>query len=82
MGAKLTGRTDDVSISDMKDGDVGEITQWPNCCSKPGDIIQRYRETIIVIGESGGSAYTTILNNPQPKARCRILSKGDTITLT
>lgn len=51
-------------LADMKDGDVAEILSWHSEDLRPGDVIQRYKDVIIAIGEPMGRAYTTLLTTP------------------
>lgn len=38
-------------LADMKDGDVAEILSWHSEDLRPGDVVQRYKDIIIPIGE-------------------------------
>lgn len=72
-------------LADMQDGDVAEILHWHNTEMKPGDVIQRYGDIIILIGHPKGRAYSALFN-PQVSKVCqsnkvRILQKGTLIEL-
>lgn len=41
-------------LADMKDGDVAEILSWHSEDLRPGDVVQRYKDIIIPIGEPMG----------------------------
>lgn len=51
-------------LADMKDGDVAEILNWHSEDLRPEDVVQRYKDIIIPIGEPMGRAYTTLLAAP------------------
>lgn len=69
-------------LADMKDGDVAEILSWHSEDLRPGDVVQRYKDIIIPIGEP---AYTTLLAAPISAVcfsnKVKILSKGTLIKL-
>lgn len=62
-------------LADMKD--VAEILSWHSEDLRPGDVVQRYKDIIIPIGEP---AYTTLLAAPISAVcfsnKVKILSKG------
>lgn len=72
-------------LANMKDGDVAEILNWHSEDLKPGDVIQRYRDAIILIGEPMGKSYTTLLTAPISTVcfsnKVKILPKGTLIEL-
>ena len=72
-----------VPIIEMKDGDLGEILMWDNnsASAHRGQVVQRYKDTIIFLGEYSGKAYSTVLGKPNEGSRVRILKPGDTIQI-
>lgn len=52
-----------VSLGDMQDGDLAEIVKWHSDRRKPGDLIMRHKDMIIVLGEPCGESYTSVLES-------------------
>lgn len=61
------------------------IPSWHSEDLRPGDVVQRYKDIIIPIGEPMGRAYTTLLAAPISAVcfsnKVKILSKGTLIKL-
>ena len=72
--------SNDISIDNLKDGDMAAITQHP-IPSMINSVVQRYGNTLIVLGMYSGKSYPTIYTSPNPKIRCRKLKEGDKICL-
>ena len=45
----------------MKDGQVGIVTKWGSDDMMEGEIVQRYKDGIIMIGKPSGECYDSIL---------------------
>lgn len=72
-------------LLDMKDGDMAEVVNWHDTELEPGDIIQRYGDIIIPVGQPKGKSYSNLFNPPVSKVcqsnKVRILQKGTLIEL-
>lgn len=67
----------DVSISEMKDGDIGIITKWADSKTVISTIVQRCGGSIIALGEHSEESYPTALNSSDiDSLRVRILPEG------
>ena len=81
MATVVTVNDEQISVWDMKDGQVAEIIEW-HSPSAIGQVIQRYDDKIIFIGQTWGKAYDTLLQTKdQGKNIVRILPKGSKIVL-
>lgn len=79
-GAKLkTEKTTDIPVYNLKDGQLAVITSWAICPSKRGEVVQRYRNTLITVGKDSGRAYPTVLENLDEDYRVRVLEPGELI---
>ena len=58
--SKIINRSE-VHISNMKDGDIAVVMRWHDAHLKQGDLIQRFRNTIMPIGKSSDYSYSTLL---------------------
>lgn len=68
--------TDDVCVNDMKDGDIGIITEW-SISGYTGRVIQRYKDILITLGKNSGQAFTSVINSDiSYKCMVRVLPKG------
>lgn len=77
--APITG---DIHI--MKDGDVAEILKWHDPDVSIGSVIQRYGNSVVLIGEGHGKGYPNIFecdSKVLSKIEVKILPKGSTIVL-
>jgi hypothetical protein len=80
VGAKLIGeRCLAIPVCEMKDGQVGVITEWVGLSKYLGIIVQRYEDTIIPIGRNSEASW---LLRATSGCRVRILKPGETIEIT
>lgn len=82
MNVRLVEKSGDRSIpvSEMKDGDVGIITEWVYP-SAAGTIIQRYDKVLIALGRYSGCCWPNILSSDSKSCRVRVLEKGETLVI-
>jgi len=76
---KLKEESEGIRVDKMKDGDIGVITAWGCNKSYLGQVVQRYRDTLIVIGtaeQHNWNIYDT------PDYRVKLLKKGDKLVVT
>ena len=50
----------DTSVVDMEDGQVAIITRWENGTHHVGEIVQRYKTSLVKIGAGQGSSWPNI----------------------
>lgn len=81
MKVKLHNNND-VTIPEMKDGEIGVITQWYGTARYDGQIVQMYRgsklcnkDILIVIGGTAGDCWT-LFDGVGADCRVRILPPG------
>ena len=75
--AKVISKTPQVvSLSSMKDGDIAEIVKWHSDYRKPGDLIMRHKDMIIVLGEPCGESYISVLETECAEKDKVIILKG------
>lgn len=80
--AKVVSKTPQVvSLGDMKDGDIAEIVKWHSDRNKPGDLIMRHRNMIIVIGKPSNASYASILETECAEKNKVIILKDGQITI-
>jgi hypothetical protein len=78
---KLKNTNKVIKASEMKDGQIGVIHEH-NCPDYLGRIVQRYKNILIVIGESSGHAFTSLLGSSAAEGvKIRLLEAGDTIEI-
>lgn len=66
-----------VSLGDMEDGDMAEVVKWHRVDLKPGDLIMRHKDMIIVLGEPCGESYTSILETECAEENKVIILEGE-----
>jgi hypothetical protein len=83
MPIKLLEETNgDANIAEMEDGDIAIITKWDNPHDHCGEIVQRYKDDLISLGEPWGQSWSPFFTHTIPIAcRVRILPKGTTFIL-
>ena len=80
---KLTSNENDsVCVSEMKDGDIAVVTSW-QISSYIGEIVQRYRDFLLVLGADSGKGWNEYFLNPNISLhnQIRILKKGETLVV-
>jgi hypothetical protein len=61
-------------VSKMKDGDIAVIRQWPGVEDYNGRIVQRYRDTLVCLGEPSGQSWVPTID--KLKGKVEILKSG------
>lgn len=82
--AKVVKNSDIVPLYCMKDGDLAEVVNNDNVQIEEGTVIQRYENTIILVGKPSGYAYLGLLGSSREgtsNVRVKILPKGTLIRL-
>jgi len=70
----LNETTNDIYVGELKDGQIGIITEWGRHTQYIGRIIQRYKDSLVVLGEQSENGWYSIpIDNDY---RVRILPKG------
>jgi hypothetical protein len=79
---KLKSTNKVIKASEMRDGQIGVIHEH-SCPDYFGRIVQRYRDTLIVIGESSGYSFPSLLGSSAAAegVKIRLLEAGDTIEI-
>ena len=85
----VEGKQTDITVSEMKDGDVAVITHWTNSVVAKkdhyvGTIVQRFYNDLIHLGCPGESCWTGFFDNTTINSgiyRVRLLTSEDTITV-
>lgn len=72
----------DISVHDMKDGEIAVITLWP-CRSYIGDIVQRLGKELILLGKGRESSWPDVFedNRRWEDYRVRVLEKGEELVV-
>lgn len=83
MSVKLTNQIiEDISVYEMKDGQIAVITKWGGSPYYIGRIVQRYGNNLITIGMDCGRTWPGLFNEkPDSELRVRLLKPGETITI-
>ena len=83
MSVKLTNQNAvDISVYEMKDGQIAVITNWEYIPEYVGRIVQRYGNSLISIGMDCGKTWPGCFNEkPDNAYRVRLLKPGETITI-
>lgn len=86
MGCKVVReeKLEGIPVSEMKCGELGEVVLWycSRAISPVGQIVQRYKDIIIVVGECGDDAYPDVLSSESPEQhRVRLLNPLETIQI-
>lgn len=69
-----------VPMSEMRDGHLAEIIEWPDEPSRIGQVIQHGRGThLVVLGEPSDAHF--VADADRKTCRVRILHPGDTIRI-
>lgn len=83
MSVKLTNQiVEDISVYEMKDGQIAVITYWSGSPEYISRIVQRYGNSLITIGMKCGYVWTNLFDHePDNAHRVRLLKPGETITI-
>jgi hypothetical protein len=68
----VTEQRNDIPVRNMKNGQIGVITQWSYCPQHIGTIIQMHHDNLVILGSYDGWSPTPKTEN----TRVRILPKG------
>lgn len=74
----------DISINDMRDGQIGVITRWGNHDEYLGRVVQRYGDSLITLGQCYGRGFYRpigIESANEGKLRVQILENGTLLRL-
>lgn len=77
----VNNNNDSIPVFDMKDGQIGIVTEWGNNNDIVGRIIQRYNDILISLGKLSGSSFPYALKTYDDTLRVRILQKGEQIEI-
>ena len=77
---ELTTKTDNtIPVRELKDGQIGVITEWRNFPENKGMVVQRYKNSIITLGGVSGKTWSPI---PEYNlTRVRVLAEGETLVI-
>ena len=83
MSVKLTNQiVEDISVFEMKDGQIAVITNWGGSSYYNGKVIQRYGSSLITIGMDCRNGWPMLYNGlPDSAYRVRLLKPGEAITI-
>lgn len=77
---------DDIHFSQMKDGQVGSITQWSVHKDFVGRVVQRYKNSLISLGMAEGNCwqdiFTETANLNNNSLRVRLLKNGEKLVVS
>jgi len=78
---ELTNKTDNtIPVMELKDGQIAVITEWGNDNHEyDGQIVQRWNDNLIQIGEDSGESWTSLPNSDD--CRVRVLEDGETLVI-
>jgi hypothetical protein len=78
---ELTNKTDNtIPVRELKDGQIAVITEWCNDNHEyDGQIVQRWNDNLIHIGEGSGESWTSLPNSDE--CRVRVLADGETLVI-
>lgn len=74
-------KSSDIRLLDMKCGQIAVVTQWDTDVSVVGEVVQRYKDSMIILGTSAGECYPSIFIAEHVTHRVRILDKGTQIEI-
>lgn len=83
MPVKLNYGSSVISPSEMKDGDLGVITNWGDT-RHVGTVVQRYNNYLVAIGKHFNQSWTDVkalTKEVYPNCLVRLLTPGETITI-
>ena len=83
MSVKLVDQNNPttINIHDMKDGDIGEIVDWPvrGCI---GRVVQRYKDYLLTVGQESGNGWGKIFSTSRDEGRIiRLLQPGEMLEI-
>ena len=83
MGVKLRKEEQKpgICVYDMKDGDIGEIVDWP-IEQYIGRIVQRYKNCLLIVGQDSRKGWSEIFDRPHDNhCRIRLLQPGEMLEI-
>lgn len=72
---------DSIPVYDMKDGQIGVITEWGCSTDEIGWVVQRCYKDIIVIGRDRGFVFRKLCTLNNAGLRVRLLKRGELIEI-
>ena len=85
MGVQIIQNiTDDISLFDLKDGEIAIITKWHGEIQHLNEIVQRYKNSLIAIGKGSGNSWSNIFNSTLPDGlyKVKVLPVGTEFIIT
>lgn len=78
MSVNLKNKNQDNSIPvhEMKDGQIGVITDWDGSTYNNGKVVQRYGLDLIQLGKPSGDSWRQVIINKIVGCKVRILANG------
>lgn len=76
---KLQSEITDIPVREMKDGEIGIITQWVELIQHIGNIVQRHGDKLIRLQKGTLDSWDAI--STKDECRVRILQKGETLII-
>jgi hypothetical protein len=85
MSVKLVEREakPGICVNDMKDGQIAEVVMWNGSVVITGDIVQRWKDDLAILGEDSGESesYGSVFGRRREDLRVRLLEPGETIEI-
>lgn len=73
----LSSVMEDIPVAEMQCGQIGVITKWDAPITPTGKVVQRFKNSLIVLGEYHGSSYSDVHDPAQyPGCYVRLLPPG------
>ena len=85
MAIKVVSEMNSIKVKDMKDGDIGVITNWGHEPEYVGKVVQRYYSTLITVGAPGGQSWSDFYahtDNISDNLTVTILRPGTMLEIT
>ena len=71
-----------INVHELKDGQIAEITNYPQNGKYENAIVQRYGNILICVGRNEGHSFTTLLTaSPPINCKIRVLKEGEMLTI-
>lgn len=80
---KEQDKDESICVDDMKDGDVGVITEWCVCARYVGEIVQRYKNYLLTVGASSRHGWGEYFppHGRIENCRVRLLKSGEVLVV-
>lgn len=74
---------DGVPVSEIRDGDIAIILEWAGASCHYGKIVQRYKDSLITLGEASGEGWSNGFKKWEDRKDLlvRILPKGTELVI-